>query len=761
MFELLFKYPPDVYARGELTLAAPAWLLAVIAAAIIVLVPTLLGYARVAGLARRADRVVLVGLRAALLALIALALMQPALLVTRSVSQGKVLALLLDDSLSMRIADEGDRARGELVREAFDPATGASARALASRFDVRPFRFGADTAALASGAELGFTASRTDLAAALAAVREELGASSLAGVVMVTDGAANGDPAGADAALERVLAEYRVAEIPVSTVGIGRSRFTADVEVSRVTLPERILAGSSVGAEVLVSGHGTEGRRLELVVEDDGRVIAVRPFRMPPGRTRHVERAELRLADAGARQLTFRVAPVAGETVIENNARHVTTNVRAGPDRILYFEGEPRFEVKFLRRAVARDHGLHVVSLIRTAESKYYRLGIDDPQELADGFPRSREALFGYRGLVIGSVEASYFTAEQLDMIADFVSRRGGGLLLLGGKRALAQGGFADTPLADLVPAHLPARVAGGFHTRVRVQPTLVGRDHPVLGSLRDAAGGWDGLPALTALHPITVAKPGASVLLEGIGPDVAGPLVVLAEQRFGRGRTMLLNVHDSWRWQMSGAVALDDQTHEELWRRLLRWLVRAAPEPVTIDVEPADAVPGETVRVTVAARDGEYRARNNATLSLSVISPVGDRASVPLEWQPEGDGIYEARFVPEQAGPYELGVESPAGEGSSAAPATAQTFLQVGAMQREYYRAEMREPQLRRIAEATGGRFFTSAELGTLARDIPSGGTGTEVVERLALWNLPAALLALLALVCAEWVYRRMRGLI
>ena len=95
--------------------------------------------------------------------------------------------------------------------------------------------------------------------------------------------------------------------------------------------------------------------------------------------------------------------------VTQNNAREALINVRDARERILYFEGEPRFEMKFLRRAVADDKNLLTVALQRTADNKFMRLD-GDPDEVAGGFPKTRDELFRYRGLILGSVEAGAFT---------------------------------------------------------------------------------------------------------------------------------------------------------------------------------------------------------------------------------------------------------------------------------------------------------------------------------------------------------------
>ena len=101
---------------------------------------------------------------------------------------------------------------------------------------------------------------------------------------------------------------------------------------------------------------------------------------------------------------------------------------------------------------------VQIVSMVRTSENKIYRQGIADPKELTGGFPTRPEELFAYQGLMIGSVEAGYFTPGQQELIREFVDRRGGGLLLLGGQFSLADGGYNASKLPELMPTALPTQ---------------------------------------------------------------------------------------------------------------------------------------------------------------------------------------------------------------------------------------------------------------------------------------------------------------
>ena len=159
---------------------------------------------------------------------------------------------------------------------------------------------------------------------------------------------------------------------------------------------------------------------------------------------------------AGVRNLRVSIDPLAGEENASNNSLSRLVNVVSEHPRILYIEGEPRWEFKFIRRAMDDEQNLRLVTMLRTTENKIYRQGIDDPKELEEGFPDTPEELFQYQGLIIGDVSAGYFTSTQLDLIRQFVDRRGGGVLFLGGRGTLAEGGYAQSPLADLLPVTLP-----------------------------------------------------------------------------------------------------------------------------------------------------------------------------------------------------------------------------------------------------------------------------------------------------------------
>lgn len=249
---------------------------------------------------------------------------------------------------------------------------------------------------------------------------------------------------------------------------------------------------------------------------------------------------------------------------------------KSPPKKILYFEGQPRPEMKFIKRATDDAANLSLVVLQRTADGKYMRINVDGPNDLANGFPSTREELFKYQGVILGSVDASVLTTDQHSLLADFVAVRGGALLALGGEQSFGEGGWLETPLSYLLPIAFDPnrdRKSSRVAVKVSVRPADAAIDHPALkigDAKRPAAAMWQDLPPVTIVNAIYPSS-GAEILLTGT--DRTGrEQVVLAVQRHGAGRAAVFTPQDSWVWQMNAKV--DSPAHERFWRALLTWLV-------------------------------------------------------------------------------------------------------------------------------------------------------------------------------------------
>ncbi len=757
LFRLLFNYRPVVFQQGEFRLIPTTGSYVAAAVVVAAIAITVLSYRRSRAQNEARHRVVLGAIRVATLLAVLFCLFRPVLVVKAAVPQQNFLGILLDDSRSMQIADWNGQPRSAFVQQSFAAPEAALLKTLSNRFVLRSFRFSSTAQRIASPADLTFSGAQTKISSALDGARQELAGLPLAGLVVVSDGADT-----TDAQLTEALLAMKAANVPVFTVGVGRDSLTKDVQIDRVSTPRTALKGTSLMVDALVTQTGYAGETVRLDVEDEGRIVGSQEVKLPIDGEPAAVRVRFTASDAGPRVFRFRISPRAGEVVTQNNQREALVDVYNRTEKILYFEGEPRPELKYLHRAVADDKNLQVVTLLRTADNKYYRLVIDSADQLAGGFPKTREELFAYRGLILGSIEAAAFTGDQLRMISEFVERRGGGLLMLGGGRSFSEGGYAGTPVADALPVVLE-RVARALDawpvSRLKIRPTRAGEGHALAQIAPTEASSlkrWSDLPTLISVNALKAVKPGATVLLTGTD-EGRRTQPVLAFQRYGRGKAIAFGVLDSWRWQMHASIPLEDMTHENYWRQVLRWLVEGVPGAVEVHTSADRVEAGEPVTVLAEVVDEAFVELNDANVMATVTTPAGSTIDVPLQWTGERNGQYRGTFVAPAQGMYRTRVEaSRAGKTIG----TGQSHMRAAPGDAEYFDATMHAARLQRIANETGGRFYTPETLSALPEDLKYTGRGVTTVEERALWHMPVVLLLLVGLTCAEWGYRRAVGM-
>ncbi len=746
----LLKHPRGELARGDLVFAP---VIGVLPLAVLVAAGIAVGWLGVRRLRNTglADKLVLGGLRTAAFLLVGLLLLRPTLVLSRAIAQRNVLAVVLDDSRSMAVADVNGGTRTAAVQRAFGDSTGLM-HDLADRFAVRVFRAGADADPIPGAAALTAGAARTDLATALASTREALADVPLAGIVLVSDGNQNGS-GDLDAELQRLAARG----VPVHAVAVGSPRFDRDIGVDAIRLPREVLLGGEAPGEAVLRVRGVAGRRAILTVEAGGRLVRVDTVLVPKERELMVVPIRVPAVGPGTVPVRVSVEPIDGEVTTLNNHASAILRVRNGPEKILYVEGEPRTELPFLRRAVSPDSALQLVSLIRTARGKHLRLGVDDSLELRYGFPTRPEELFRYRAVILGSVEASYFSGDQLRMLQDFVGTRGGGLLALGGRNALGEGGYAGTPVDEVLPIELDPGVNGrddNVATEVVLAPTDAGREHPALALGGAHVTSWDSLPALTTVNAPGRLRPGATVLLEG--RNTGGTVPVLSVQRYGRGHSAVFLPQDAWRWQLTNKLPVDDETQPAFWDRLLRWTVDGVPDQVELDAAPGLTAPGEPVELRARVADSAYAPRDDARVTARVIPPDAPSFEVPLLPDLGASGEYVGHFTPTSVGAHRVDVTATLGADTLDTSGLVLTDRDLG----DPGPVERDDRVLGRIAERTGGQAWQLDNLDDLPEALLLTDSGVTARASSDLWDAPLFFLLLLLLLGIDWSWRRWRGL-
>ena len=710
----------------------------------------------------RGTTAALVALRAALFTLMLLLLLRPVVVVSSVIPRSSYVAVVIDDSQSMKLRDgAGEASRLETVKQALlneTPGKRSFLDRLEEKFKTNLYGFSGGLSRLRDGNDLTAEGRSSDLAGALDETIKRSSGMPLTAVVIATDGASN-----VPRDLAATLRELRARDISVFTIGVGNTSRPMDAELTRISMPRRVLVGSRLNIDAFVGLNGYGATRALIGVREDGRAIKTEEFNLRGNDTQAVN-LEITPTTAGVHRYTVEITPLDGELTVENNKQDALVEVIPGPLRVLYVEGEPRWELGKIRESLQiNEKNVTLVSLQRTGENKFYRQGIGSQGELATGFPKTEEELFSYQALVIGSVEAGFFTADELRNIEAFVARRGGGLLAMGGRLAFDGGRYKGTTIEDLLPVTLNGNaidVADSFAPVYKPQLTGAGTTHPITRLSEDRAINqktWNELPPISVSEVLTGVKPGASVLLEARktgGSSQAVPLLI--QQRYGRGQTLALTASDTWRWRMR--MDSKSNAHETFWRQMLRYLVSTTPLQTEVGADQDVYAMDDTVRIVADIRDKRFNPVNDAHATARITKPSGVVVDVPLKFTTLNDlNTYTGEFKADELGQHRIEL---AGTSASVGQLSATSHILVSDLDREFYGAAQNSDLLKRIATETGGKYYTPATAQSLLDDLTYRQTAYSERVTKDLWDMPINFMLIVGLLSAEWFLRKREGL-
>ena len=761
MFQFLFKYPWPVFSKGHFVLlsAWPWWLLPIlivsVAAALALLIRKRLADAEPKMTGWRG--IVIWGMQTALVALVLTLLWQPAMMVGELNSQQNIIAVVIDDSKSMSIADSDGKTREAAALAALE---GGVVNGLQQRFQTRIYRLGGGLARVGATNEIAPVEAATHIGEGLKQLVAETSDLPLGAIVLVSDGAQNTAESGAPEIGADALRELKNRRLPVHTIGFGKEEHEHDVEIEDVSIPSSAITNARIAATITLTQRGYTGQKASLRVSDGNKLLIDREIDFKANGQIQAESLFFPVGTAGAKKLTFAIQPLAGEENMANNFVTRPLLVSDAKRRILYVEGEPRWEYKFIRRAEENDPTVQLVSMLRTSENKIYRQGIGEPGELADGFPVRAENLFGYSGIIIGSVAADYFTPLQQELLREFVERRGGGVLFLGGSSSLSDGGWGASSLNELLPTFLPSGNHNFRRNSATVELTSAGTDSPITRLLDDPEKNterWKKLTYLADYEDPGAPKPGATDLVDMHAGRRKLPL--LETENYGHGRTAILATGGTWRWQMS--EALGDPSHDLFWQQLLRWLIAESPGPVTAFMPERLLSDAGKVQFTAQVRDHTFQPAADARVSAHVIGPNGLDSMVELNPSQNSPGSYQAEWTAEKPGIYLAEVMATTAGGQPQELGRDVVTFQREDGTAENFHTEQNRHLLEQLASETGGRYWKTSELKDLPREISYSEAGISVRATRELWNMPIVFLLLLGLPITQWLLRRKWGVV
>lgn len=762
--------------------------------ALAVFVPAAAFYAvylyRRQGLFTPAGRHVLAALRAVVYAVLILLLLEPVLAVSRTITIPSSILVLFDTSESMSIRDnprkpeemaEAAMALGKQPIEAGPdrngrdlPADVKAAVAGASRLDLAkgilrlpalaPLDHPAENCQVAwytfgerlepvGGAEAGgpsldevrAAAKTTRLGDALLEAVDRHGGQSIAAVLVLTDGASNEGTDPLEAA-----ARLKERGIPVHTIGIGLPE-PDDVRIQTVLVSDTVFHEDRVPVRVLLNSRGFQGRSVTLTLVLDDREVAAKPVELTGG-PQMEELVFVPKRKAGEARLAVEVSRLAGDTSPENNRAERTVNVIDEKIKILYVEGKPRWEYRYLRGVLLRDPRLDVKFYLSEGDRD---LAKSSPQHL-DRFPDDAATAFKFDLVIVGDVPAGHFSPQQLARIKELVIEQSGSFLMLAGHQH-APASYVDTPIAQLLPVKIAAggreRVESTVHpvpTEKEINNLMVSLD-PSPEKTRDI---WSLVRPLYEVPRLEGAKRGATVLLT-LSTDAkqSEPYPLVAFQREGKGKTMFVGTDQLWRLRFKRG----DEYHSRFWRQAIQYLTLSR-------------LLGENKRIRVETDRTRYRAGERVQIYATVLSEVfepveaksysvlvkapdrAEPAAVNLRPVPGSPGTYQGFITAEKPGSYQITSELADRSFSNEAG------FKVEAASREMLDPDMQADTLRRLAETTGGRSLKIRDLAGLGQLLEVKARTTSVQQENSLWDRWYVLVFVASCLGIEWFVRRQR---
>ncbi|MAJ28719.1 hypothetical protein CBD41_04815 [bacterium TMED181] len=591
----------------------------------------------------------------------------------------------------------------------------------------------------------------------------------VAALVLLSDGQESG---GVSTSLE-VSRRLGLREIPVHVIGVGNPAEPRDIRMVDLDLADVVLEGDTVPVDFRVAAEGFEGEEiraeLRLIREDGGTEQRVDYF-VSIGKDGEVvpHRLEFTPRSPGQYLCKIELPYQNGELFGENNALEKPVTVVAQKIKVLYVEGPPRYDYRYLKNSLIRDPTMEAHCLLLEADPEF-------PQESSPGlkplrsFPRTREALFNYDVVILGDIRPDALSAKQLDWLTEFVEDQGGGVVFLSGQWFMPRR-FLGSSLERLLPVELEEADGRGGVSRdltesFHVQLTPEGLDHPVMQLTGDSEMNkelwqWQGrsdrtMPGFFWYQKVKKLKKGAVALAvhETDEHFTYGPRPIFAFQYQGRGRTFISLTDDTWRLRR----LVGNRWFYRFWGQVIRFVgasrLLGPSKRYSVSVDPREAILGGEVNVLARLLGPDFKPTSDEEVALELerIDPPGEiPEKITALRNPARPEYYGVTLEAGDLGEHRIALFDREKEVASA-------NFRVVVPQLEYADPRMDEIRLRQIAASSGGTYLPAREAANLVDEV-------EVLEREVpisadrepLWDTRWVLLLFALVLTVEWILRK-----
>lgn len=691
-------------------------------------------------------------LRVAALLVLAWLLLLPQRRTVRIEQEQPVLAVALDISASM--ADNPGGFAHTRRDRALEFLAEARTRRVLGRYRVVRFHLGAAAEEVpGEGEDVLFNAPRSNLGSGINRIVERLRAENLAGILLLSDGL---DHSGESLAPASLAVPIHIPELEAPFEPPPEP--PEDWYIADIAHPRMMVVNWKANVDVLVRRRGRRGNaEFPIHLRQGGNLL----------RTSMVSFAE---GDA-FQQVSFTIEPTrVGQTVYqveigpgedadpENNRRDFLVDVADPRNRVLYLEGVPRWEFKFLKRALLSEKNYQLSAYVRSGDGTFINFDEATGQGGGELPDLSAETLAEFRVVVLGDMSAETLGEDGSANLRDFVEK-GGGLLFYGARASYGPGGLAESPhLAELMPA-VSEPGATMREGRFTADLSAKGRTHPALSELASAS---QLPPVLSFWAPVRASEFSSSLLVAADGSPV------LVTRPYGQGRVGMVLTDSLWRWQLGGEGGGSERSlYGRFVTQLVHWLAPSEKELGSSNLLQAVLSHSQAElrqRITVGAVYDPGDARDERTgVTCRITLPDGRVLVYPMMPATLGEDVglsrpvegFKSFFTPQEPGQYQIVLAT--ADGTQEATAT------VLAEQPENERtgAAIDRSYLGRLAEDTGGSLVDWPRRHQLFEQLSYQPREVALVREYPVWNRWWWLLVLLVLFCAEWWWRRRLDLV
>ena len=589
--------------------------------------------------------------------------------------------------------------------------------------------------------------SGTSIADSLEAVASSGRGVPLAGIVLLSDGL---DTSSRRA--ESVLHDLGIQGIPVYPVPLGLAD-PDDVSIRNIVMQEVAFSGDKVPIRLQIQSKGYEKRAATISVLLNGGNVAQRSIRLAGGLQFEDIFFNVDVREKGVARIEVTIKPFSDEATAENNVVKRSVRVVNEKINVLCIEGSARWEYRYLRAMLKRDPRISATFIATRGGPEM----ASNSSDYIARFPERRENAFKYDLVILGDVDAEFFSGDEFLRLEELVRDRGGSLLMLCGAR-YSPTSYAGTPVENMLPVKFDPE-AKWERVDDAIYPVLTpeGRSSLVMTLEHDREENdnvWSRVAPLVRMPPLLEARPGASVLMTLSDADSGvGTYPLVAWQRYGTGKCMLMGSDRLWLLRFKTG----DKYHWRVWSQCIQFLTlsRLMGEHKRIRLEtdrttyPVDG----QVQLYAHLLDGRYDPIMQAGFDVNVTPldvPGAPSQRVALRPDASSAGLYEGFFSPTLPGRYR--VESNAGDRDLSNT----TEFQVSDVEPEMANTDMQIERLRRIAELSGGKCLSMLELGRLSELLNLERYEKTHTTETPLWDNAWIMLLLIALMGTEWIVRR-----